>query len=63
MPTYTYECERCKKTFTVMKPMSESGRDEKCPVCYCLGKKVINNGLEFILKGPGFYKNDNRKGK
>lgn len=65
MPTYEYKCERCQKNFEIVKPMSEYDKQEKCPVCYCDGKRIIGGGASFILKGEGFYQNDykNNDGK
>jgi len=30
---YNYECKKCKLEVTIVKPMSESSRVEKCPSC------------------------------
>lgn len=42
MPIYAYHCERCKRNFDVLKPMSESGNVEKCPVCRIRIKRIFN---------------------
>lgn len=61
MPTYEYECAKCKKTFDI----SQSIKDKPlttCPDKKCKGKikRLISVGGGFILKGPGFYATDNR---
>lgn len=34
MPTYEYECEACRKRFTVVQPISEhTGKRPSCPKC------------------------------
>ncbi len=30
---YEYCCDKCKNRFVIEKPMSESSRDEACPIC------------------------------
>jgi len=32
MPTYVYTCEKCKKTYDIAQPLSDS-RLAECPVC------------------------------
>lgn len=39
MPTYPYECEK-HGSFEVIKPMSEASREENCPKCGKLAKRV-----------------------
>jgi putative FmdB family regulatory protein len=34
MPTYEYQCEKCRKRFTVIERISEhTGRSPACPKC------------------------------
>ncbi len=34
MPTYEYECQQCKKKFTVIQSISEHGKTKvACPKC------------------------------
>jgi len=33
MPTYEYYCDACKKEFSVVRRISESGADTVCPAC------------------------------
>ena len=61
MPTYEYECQKCKKTFEI----SQSMKDKPLTACLdkkCKGKvrRLIGSGGGFIFKGPGFYTTDNR---
>ena len=61
MPTYEYECEKCKKTFEAFQSMSAdpltSCDDEECG-----GKvhRLISSGAGFLFKGSGFYITDYR---
>jgi len=58
MPSYEYECKECLHKFAVVKPMSESGTDEKCPCCNKVATRILSATPGFILKGKGFYQND-----
>jgi putative FmdB family regulatory protein len=63
MPTYQYECKKCKHKFEEMKTISK--RDEAiCPKC---GNKdntrFIGTGSGFIFKGSGFYETDYKRDK
>lgn len=59
MPTYEYECDKCKKTFDIVQKMSDKPLI-KCPTC---GSKVgrIFHPVGIVFKGPGFHKTDYRK--
>jgi putative FmdB family regulatory protein len=61
MPTYEYQCAKCKKKFEI----SQSIKDKPftaCPNKKCNGKvkRLIGLGGGFIFKGSGFYATDNR---
>ena len=59
MPTYEYECLKCKKGFEKFQSM----RDEplkKCPLCGGKAKRLIGTGAGIIFKGGGFYQTDYR---
>ena len=59
MPTYEYECAKCKKPFEMFQSM----RDEplkKCPQCGGKVQRLIGTGAGFICKGGGFYQTDYR---
>ncbi len=61
MPTYEYQCQKCKRrheAFQVItaKPLT------KCPVPRCGGrlKRSLGRGSGFLFKGSGFYITDYR---
>jgi putative FmdB family regulatory protein len=58
MPTYEYECTKCKDSFEVKQPMSQSPlRDcTKCNNKDVLTKIISASG--FSLKGTGWYVTD-----
>ncbi len=67
MPTYEYECEKCRKTFDLVQSM----RDEPiatCPKVLCRRQKwgkgkvrrMVGTGAGLIFKGSGFYITDYR---
>ena len=57
MPTYEYQCLKCKKKFDKLQGMN----DPKLKSCiYCKGKveRLIGGGAGLIFKGSGFYITD-----
>ena len=57
MPTYEYECLKCKYKFEEFQNMT----DEPLKVCpKCGGKlhRLIGTGAGIIFKGKGFYQTD-----
>lgn len=59
MPTYEYECSKCRHAFEVFQSM----RDEhlkKCPKCGGKVKRLLGSGAGIIFKGSGFYQTDYR---
>lgn len=67
MPTYEYECEKCRSSFELFQSM----KDEPLTVCpkeQCLQKKwgkgkvkrLLGTGAGLIFKGSGFYITDYR---
>jgi len=52
MPTYDYECQRCKHVFEVFQSMSDKHL-EKCPKCKGKLKRLISPGAGIIFKGSG----------
>ena len=58
MPTYIYRCKKCGKEFEAI----QSIKDKPLHVCGCGGKlfRIITTS-NYILKGKGFYKTDNRE--
>lgn len=62
MPTYEYQCLKCKKKFDYTQSMS----DKPIRACiYCKGKveRLIGAGSGLIFKGTGFYVTDYKKSK
>ncbi len=67
MPTYDYECLKCKKTFEVFQSMKDAALTT-CPKDLCQQKKwgkgkverCLGTGAGLIFKGSGFYITDYR---
>lgn len=67
MPTYEYECEKCRKTFDVFQSMKDEPF-KTCPEGQCRMKKwgkgkvkrLLGTGAGLIFKGSGFYITDYR---
>jgi len=67
MPTYEYECAKCKKGFELYQSMKDSALTT-CPKEQCRQKtwgkgkvkRSIGTGAGLIFKGSGFYITDYR---
>ena len=67
MPTYDYQCEKCKKTFEIFHSMKDAALTV-CPKDHCRMKtwgkgkvkRAIGTGAGLIFKGSGFYITDYR---
>jgi putative FmdB family regulatory protein len=67
MPTYEYQCQKCKKTFDIFQSMKEPAL-KTCPENLCRQKKwgkgsvrrLLGTGAGLIFKGSGFYITDYR---
>ena len=59
MPTYVYECTKCKKNFELDQKISDPPR-KRCPSCRGKVIRVITGGGGVILRGSGFYVTDYR---
>ena len=67
MPTYEYECAKCKKTFETVQSMKDDAFTI-CPKELCRQKtwgkgkvkRAIGAGAGLIFKGSGFYITDYR---
>jgi putative FmdB family regulatory protein len=67
MPTYEYQCEKCKKSFECFQSMKDAALTV-CPENLCRQKKwgkgkvkrQIGGGAGLIFKGSGFYITDYR---
>jgi putative FmdB family regulatory protein len=60
MPTYEYECSKCKSLFEIVQSMKDEPIKE-CPTCKGQVKRLIGGGLGIIFKGSGFYSTDNKR--
>jgi putative FmdB family regulatory protein len=67
MPTYEYECLKCKKSFDLIQSMKDDALTT-CPKNACRMKswgrgkvkRKMGGGAGFIFKGSGFYITDYR---
>jgi len=59
MPTYEYECEKCKHKFEVFQSMTEPPR-KRCPKCRGKVRRLVGGGAGIVFKGTGFYQTDYR---
>ncbi len=67
MPTYEYQCDKCKKTFEAVQSMKDDAFTI-CPKALCQQKswgkgkvrRQIGTGAGLIFKGSGFYTTDYR---
>lgn len=67
MPTYEYECAKCRKTFELVQSMKDDAL-KTCPKTLCRQKtwgkgpvkRKIGAGAGLIFKGSGFYITDYR---
>ncbi len=67
MPTYEYECTKCKKSFECVQSMKDDAF-AACPKDFCQMKKwgkgkvkrLLGGGAGIIFKGSGFYTTDYR---
>ena len=61
MPIYDYKCEKCGR-FEQAQKITEPVLRE-CPVCKSPVERLISKNVGIVLKGSGFYRNDNILGK
>src|SRR5712671_6003608 len=67
MPTYEYQCSKCKKSFDIFQSMNDPALTA-CPKESCAQKKwgkgkvkrMLGTGAGLIFKGSGFYITDYR---
>lgn len=59
MPTYEYQCTKCKKKFELVQKITDKPR-QRCPKCRGKVIRLISGGGGVILKGSGFYVTDYR---
>jgi putative FmdB family regulatory protein len=60
MPTYDYECDKCKHRFEKVQKMSDNPL-KKCPECGGKVRRMVSVGSGVIFKGKGFYQTDYKK--
>ncbi len=67
MPTYEYECSKCKKTFEAFQSMKDEAyktcpKEKCCMKTWGKGKvkRLLGAGAGLIFKGSGFYITDYR---
>ncbi|MGH7303972.1 MAG: FmdB family zinc ribbon protein [Candidatus Rokuibacteriota bacterium] len=56
MPTYEYECLKCRRVFEIRQRISEPALT-KCDVCSGEVRRLLS-AAPFILKGAGWYVTD-----
>jgi putative FmdB family regulatory protein len=59
MPTYEYECLRCRRVFDTFQKITDEPL-KRCPKCKGKVKRKIGSGAGIIFKGSGFYATDYR---
>ena len=59
MPTYEYECQKCRKRRDVFQSITAKPLT-KCPACGGRLKRLLGSGSGFLFKGSGFYITDYR---
>lgn len=59
MPTYEYECRKCRHHFEESQSISAKPL-QTCPQCQGKVDRVISGGSGFLFKGSGFYITDHR---
>ncbi|MBN1673864.1 MAG: zinc ribbon domain-containing protein [Kiritimatiellae bacterium] len=59
MPTYEYECQKCRWHFEKFQSMTAEPV-KRCPKCRGKVKRLIGTGAGIIFKGSGFYETDYR---
>ena len=57
MPTYEYECDKCKHKFDAFQTMTAKHL-KKCPECGGKVTRLLGTGSGVIFKGTGFYQTD-----
>ena len=60
MPTYEYECTKCKYIFEEFQKITDKPLT-MCPRCRGKLRRLISGGIGLIFKGSGFYVTDYKK--
>lgn len=59
MPIYSYRCSSCGKEYDAFKSFDDSDKDDICPSCGAVSKRMITEPGAVIYKGTGYYCTDN----
>lgn len=59
MPTYEYQCQKCKKHHEAFQSITAKPL-AKCPKCGGRLQRLLGSGSGFLFKGSGFYITDYR---
>ena len=59
MPTYEYQCQKCKRRHDVSQAITAKPLT-KCAKCGGRLKRLMGSGAGFLFKGSGFYITDYR---
>lgn len=60
MPTYEYQCNKCSKSVTEVRSITQSQEDDNCSDCD--GKLYqVYGKMAISFKGDGFYTTDKKK--
>ncbi|NQT22958.1 MAG: zinc ribbon domain-containing protein [Candidatus Omnitrophica bacterium] len=62
MPTYEYECQKCKHDFEAFQSITAKALTQ-CPKCKGEVHRLISKGGGIIFKGSGFYHTDYKNKK
>ena len=59
MPTYEYQCQKCKRRHDAFQSITAKPLT-KCPKCGGRLQRLLGSGSGFLFKGSGFYITDYR---
>ena len=62
MPIYSYKCTKCNKEYDAFKSFDDSDKDDICPSCGAVSKRMITEPGAVIYKGSGYYCTDHKEG-
>jgi putative FmdB family regulatory protein len=54
MPMYLYDCSECDHQYQLSVRIADFDKEQPCPQCSALNKKVFQPTTNFILKGDGW---------
>ena len=60
MPTYEYRCAACGRRLEAVQKFTDPALTE-CPECHAAELRRVFGNVGVVLKGSGFYRNDNRR--